>query len=125
MRPDPALSQGESAVAVRCGSRAPSGPVAMRQPGAAARPWSQMSHRRIMTLPFSSSPVALLPARGVCLLAREVQRPHNRHVGMAEQDGWLFAGVDVLVEGPTWHTEHVFILPVEPLAVHDGGTRHF
>src|SRR5712691_8341107 len=48
----------------------------------------------------SSSPVALLPARGVRLLTIEVQRPHDWHVGVAEQDGRLLAGVDVLVEGP-------------------------
>src|SRR5262249_20616781 len=63
---------------------------------------------------------ALLPARGVCLLAIEIQRPHDWYVGMTEQNSRLVAGVDVLVEGPARHAEHVLILPVEPLAIHDG-----
>src|SRR5262245_5752736 len=68
---------------------------------------------------------ALLPAGGVHLLAIEVERAHDRHIGVAEQNGRLFAGVDVLVEGPARHTEHVLVLPVEPLAVHDGVARSF
>src|SRR4029434_534806 len=64
---------------------------------------------------------ALLPARGMRLLAIEVERPHDWHIGVTEQNGWLFAGVNVLVEGPTRHAEHLLVLPVEPPAVHDGG----
>src|SRR5262245_16052506 len=62
---------------------------------------------------------ALLPARGMCLLAIEVERAHDRHIGVTEQDGWLCAGVNVLVEGPARHAEHVLVLPVEPLAIYD------
>src|SRR5438105_818655 len=68
---------------------------------------------------------ALLPSRGVGLLAIEVQRAHDRHIGVTEQNGRLFAGVDVLVEGPARRAKHVLVLPVEPLAVHDGVARAF
>src|SRR5438132_8985371 len=49
---------------------------------------------------------ALLPAGGVRFLAIEVERAHHRHIGVTEQNGRLFAGVDVLVEGPARHAEH-------------------
>src|SRR4029453_1309931 len=53
---------------------------------------------------------ALLPARGMCLLAIEVERPHDWHIGVTEQNGRLFAGVYVLVEGPARHEEQGLLL---------------
>src|SRR4029453_126543 len=68
---------------------------------------------------------ALLPAGGVCLLAIEVERAPDRYIGGAEQNGRFFAGVNVLVEGPARHAEHVLVLPVEPLAIYDGVALSF
>src|SRR3989454_541139 len=52
------------------------------------------------------------------LLAVEVERSHHRRVGEAEQEGGAIAAVDVLMEGPGRHREHVLVLPVQPLAAH-------
>src|SRR5437899_943704 len=46
------------------------------------------------------------------LLAVEVERSHHWRVGEAEQEDGAIAAVDVLMEGPGRHREHVLVLPV-------------
>src|ERR1700756_381263 len=56
------------------------------------------------------------PAAMPCLLTVKAQGLHHRRVAETEQEGRAVASVDVLVEGPRRHREHVLVFPVQPPA---------
>jgi adenylate cyclase len=68
---------------------------------------------------FGSKQVSWMAPLCPLLLAVEAQSLHQRGVAEAEQEGRAVATVDVLVEGPGRHREHVFVFPVQPPAAHD------
>jgi hypothetical protein len=69
--------------------------------------------------PSTSGAVRTVALLRASLLPPEVERTHHRGVGMTEQDSGAVAGIDVLVDHPGGHHEHVLILPVKAPAVHN------